>query len=153
VCLLANRFTDIKGKLNDLGKVAQAAGLHLNKSKTKEMRVHSITDTRLQLGEEEIEEVKEFVYLGSIISKRGGSDEDITARIKKAKASFSQLSPIWKSKQMSLNTKIRFLIIIIMLNLFYFMGVKHGKRSGQIAKLCKQVLEIHFGNMVTKYDM
>jgi hypothetical protein len=86
VCLLAHRF--IKGKLNDLGKVAQAAGLHLSKSKTKELRIHNITDTRLQLGEEEIEEVKEFVYLGSIISKRGGSDEDITARIKKAKATF-----------------------------------------------------------------
>jgi hypothetical protein len=57
----AGRFTDIKGKINDLGKVTQAAGLHLSKSKTKEMRIHNITDTRLQLGEEEIEEVKEFV--------------------------------------------------------------------------------------------
>jgi hypothetical protein len=82
VCLLAHRFTDIKGKLNELGKVAQAAGLHVSKSKTREMRIHNITDTRLQLDEEEIEEVKEFVYLGSIISKRGGSDQDITARIK-----------------------------------------------------------------------
>jgi hypothetical protein len=98
VCLLPNRFTDIKGKLNDLGKVSQAAELHLSKSKTKEMRIHNITDTRLQLVEEETEEVTECVYLGSIISKRGGSDEDITARIKKAKDTFSKLSPIWKSK-------------------------------------------------------
>jgi hypothetical protein len=52
VCLLANRFTDIKGKLNYLGKVAQAAGLHLSKSKTKEIRFHNVTDTRLQLREE-----------------------------------------------------------------------------------------------------
>jgi hypothetical protein len=28
VCHLAHRFTDIKGKLNDLGKIAQAAGLY-----------------------------------------------------------------------------------------------------------------------------
>jgi hypothetical protein len=84
VCLLAHRFTNIKGKLNDMGKVAQAAGLHLSKSKTKEMRIHNITATKLQLGEEEIEGGEEFVYLGSTISKRGGSDEDITARIKKS---------------------------------------------------------------------
>jgi hypothetical protein len=45
-------------------------------------RVHNITDTRLQLGEEEIEEVNGFVYLGSIISKIGCSDEDTIARIK-----------------------------------------------------------------------
>jgi hypothetical protein len=101
VCLLAHRVTDIKGKLNDLGKVALTAGLHLSKSKTKVMRIHNITDTRLQLGEEEIQEAEEFVYLGSIISKRGGSDEDITARSKKAKATFSQLPPIWKPKQIS----------------------------------------------------
>jgi hypothetical protein len=71
------------------------------------LRIHNKTDTRPQLGEEEIEEVKEFVYLGSVTSKRDGSDEDRTQRIKKAKATFSQLSPIWKSKQISLNTKIR----------------------------------------------
>jgi hypothetical protein len=58
--------------------------LLLSKSKTKELRIHNITDTILQLDEEEIEEVKEFVYLGSIISKRGGSDEDIIVRIKKS---------------------------------------------------------------------
>jgi hypothetical protein len=52
-----------------------------------------LTDTRLQLGEEEIEEVKEFAYLGSIISKGGGSDKDITARIKKAKATFHNYHP------------------------------------------------------------
>jgi DNA-binding transcriptional regulator LsrR (DeoR family) len=57
VCLLAHRFTDIKGKLDDLGKGAQAVGLHLSKRKTKEMGVHNITDTRLQHGEEETEEV------------------------------------------------------------------------------------------------
>jgi hypothetical protein len=64
VCLLAHRFTDVKGKLNDLEKGAQAVGLHLSKGKTKEMRVHNITHTRLQHGEEETEEVDEFVYLG-----------------------------------------------------------------------------------------
>jgi hypothetical protein len=47
-----------------VGKVAQAAGLHLIKSKTKEMRVHNITDT----SEEETEEVNKFVYLGTIMS-------------------------------------------------------------------------------------
>jgi hypothetical protein len=124
--------TDIKGKLNDLGKVAQAAGLHLSKSKTKELRIHNITDTGLQLGEEEIEEVKEFVYLGSIISKRGGSDEDITARIKKAKATFSQLSPIWKSKQISLNTKISLINTDVKSVLLY--GCETWKETREIWK-------------------
>jgi hypothetical protein len=41
----------LKQTLNDLGKVAQADGLHLSKSKTKEMPVYNITNTRLQHGE------------------------------------------------------------------------------------------------------
>jgi hypothetical protein len=52
------------------------------------MRVHNINDTRQQLGEEETEVVNEFVYLESIISERGGSDEDTIARIKKRKSCF-----------------------------------------------------------------
>jgi hypothetical protein len=60
----------------------------LSKSKTTEMKVHNITDTRLQLGVEKIEEVNEFVNLGSIVFKTGCSDTDIIARIKKSKCCF-----------------------------------------------------------------
>jgi hypothetical protein len=63
--------------------IAFSGRTDLSKSKTKEMKVHNITDTRLQLGVEKIEEVNEFVNLGSIIFKTGGSDTDIIARIKK----------------------------------------------------------------------
>jgi hypothetical protein len=38
------------------------------------------------------------VYLGSIFSKEGGKDEDINAKIKKARFAFSELKSIWKSK-------------------------------------------------------
>ena len=39
----------------------------------------------------QIEEMGEFRYLGSIVSKRGGTKEDIQARIGKAR-----LRPIWR---------------------------------------------------------
>jgi hypothetical protein len=99
------------------------------------MIVHNITHTRLQLGEEETEEVNLFIYLGSFICKRGGSDEDIIARIKKAKAIFSQLSPIWKSKQTSLKTKIRLFNTNVKSVLFY--GCEILKEQGRSRKNCK----------------
>lgn len=47
----------------------------------------------------------EFTYLGSIVSKKGGSAEDIQARIRKARQAFAMLRPIWRSS--ALTTKLR----------------------------------------------
>ncbi|VDP53575.1 unnamed protein product [Schistosoma margrebowiei] len=56
---------------------------------------------------EDLEDVKTFTYLGSIIDEHGGSDADVKARIGKARAAYLQLRNIWNSKQLSTNTKIR----------------------------------------------
>ncbi|VDP47978.1 unnamed protein product [Schistosoma margrebowiei] len=56
---------------------------------------------------EDLEDVKPFTYSGSIIDEHGGSDADMKARISKARAAYLQLKNIWKSKQLSTNTKIR----------------------------------------------
>jgi len=39
----------------------------------------------------------EFTYLGSIVSKKGGTDEDIQARIRKARQAFVMPWPMWPS--------------------------------------------------------
>ncbi|VDP25683.1 unnamed protein product [Schistosoma margrebowiei] len=54
---------------------------------------------------EDLEDVKSFTYLGSIIHEHGGSDADVKARIGKARAAYLQLKNIWNSKQLSTNTK------------------------------------------------
>ncbi|VDO64856.1 unnamed protein product [Schistosoma curassoni] len=56
---------------------------------------------------EDLEDVKTFTYLGSIIDEHVGSDADVKARIVKAGAVHLQLKNIWKSKQLSTNTKVR----------------------------------------------
>lgn len=40
---------------------------------------------------QEIEEVEKFTYPGSIFSKTGGSDENIKARVSKARHAFAML--------------------------------------------------------------
>lgn len=49
----------------------------------------------------------EFTYLGSIVSKKGGTDEDIQARIGKARQAFAMLRPIWRSTALTTRTKLR----------------------------------------------
>ena len=43
------------------------------------------------LGENVLEEVENFTYLGSIVNNLGGTDSDVKARIGKARVAFLQL--------------------------------------------------------------
>ena len=71
------------------------------------MRIGVRQQEPLELHEEAVERVSEFTYLGSIINETGGTDEDITARIRKAQSAFSMLMPVWKEKCIRLQTKLR----------------------------------------------
>ena len=59
------------------------------------------------LNEEPLEDVEDFTYLGSILSKDNGDGKDIKARLNKGRAAFAQLQPIWKSNNYSLRTKLQ----------------------------------------------
>ena len=52
--------------------------------KTKSLRLEISEDEKVMLGNEKIDQVSSFTYLGSIISKDGGSREDVESRIAKA---------------------------------------------------------------------
>ena len=48
-------------------------------------------DGPIVLGENVLEEVENFTYLGSIVNNLGGTDSDVKARIGKARVAFLQL--------------------------------------------------------------
>ena len=54
-----------------------------------------------------LENVESFCYLGSIIDKDGGTEAEIKSRIGKAQAAFLSLTNIWKTRDISLRTKLR----------------------------------------------
>ena len=66
------------------------------------------------MGNGNIDQVDSFAYIGSIISKDGGSSEDIKSRIAKAQDVFSKLKEVWKNRKISLQTKIRILEATVM---------------------------------------
>ena len=61
----------------------------INTGKTKVMRVNNKNQDPVKLHHEEIKEVDKFVSLGSVISKDGGTDQDIKSRINKARHVFN----------------------------------------------------------------
>ena len=70
-------------------------GLTINVKKTKSLRLGISEDEQVTLGNEKVDPVGSFSYLGSIISKDSGSNEDFKSRIAKARSFFSQLKKVW----------------------------------------------------------
>ena len=62
------------------------------------MRIKTDNDRPVSLASDPVEEVEEFVYLGSIVSKNGGTDEDIKRRFTLARSLFRLMEKLWKSK-------------------------------------------------------
>ena len=71
------------------------------------MRVNTNQLNKTKVRDAEVEDVNEFTYLGSVISTSGGTDEDIQSRKRKAQKVFAILKPVWRSKALRTNTKIR----------------------------------------------
>ena len=66
-------------------------GLNINFKKIRSLRLGISEDEKVTLVTEKIDQFDSFTYLGSIISKDGGSREDVKSRIAKAQGGFSQL--------------------------------------------------------------
>ena len=62
------------------------------------------------LEETEIVEDGSFVYVGSVVSERGGTEEDVASRIKKANGVFVQLYPVSRNINISKEVKYEYSI-------------------------------------------
>ena len=58
-------------------KESSKQGLQFNIRKTKTLRLGYNVDTLLKVGDKEVEDVSTFTYLGSLVSKNGGAEEDV----------------------------------------------------------------------------
>ena len=61
--------------------------------------------TTITFASEQIEEVGEFRYLGSSVSKKGGTEENIQVRNGKARQVLGR--PIWRSTPLTTGTVLR----------------------------------------------
>ena len=85
IALLSHSRLQMKEKTEDLLETSKQIGLNIHKGKTKLLKVNQGSDTPLELEGTEIEEVESFTYLGSVVDKLGGTDEDRRAKAKQAK--------------------------------------------------------------------
>lgn len=75
VALFSNNHQDMHSKLTRMGMISERAGLRINKSKTKGIRINTANADRLELDGEEIDEMEDFANLGINISMEVGQTE------------------------------------------------------------------------------
>ncbi|VDO95440.1 unnamed protein product [Schistosoma margrebowiei] len=107
LALLSQTQQQTQEKTTSVAAPSAAIGLNIHKRKSKVLRYNTACTNPITIDGEDLEDVKTFTYLGSIIDEHGGSDADMKARISKARAAYLQLRNVWNSKQLSTNTKVR----------------------------------------------
>ena len=75
-------------------------GLDINSDKTKTMRINTTNLQALKTGDVNIEDVEKFTYLSTVVI-RGGAEEDVESRIRKARNAYLSLRKIWKARYIS----------------------------------------------------
>ena len=107
ICLLSHTRQHMQEKTTKLQEIAGLTGLEINTHKTKTMRIEAKQTTSISLNGQPIEEVDKFTYLGSCISRTGGTKEDIEVRINKARYAFISLKNIWRDSNIRTHTKLQ----------------------------------------------
>jgi DNA-binding winged helix-turn-helix (wHTH) protein len=106
-------------QVKDLIKTAKGAGLKINSQKSKIMQTNKKTTEGTEIEEEPVEELDEFCYHGSMVTNDGGAERDVNIRINTAKGTSAPLRTLWKSKEISRNTKLRIFNINVKSVLLY----------------------------------
>ena len=99
--------------INNLNKTGEDKNLKLNAKKTKVMHIGKSPTTPVAIGQEELEVVNQFKYLGSIKANDADCTTDINARIGMAKTCRIDLANIWKDKNLKPQLKMRIIKCLI----------------------------------------
>ena len=107
LALLATSNSHQQEKTDRLDHYSSKVGLAISNPKSKTMSINTKSITPITIKGENLEEVDDFVYLGSMISKENSTSKDIQARLAKARSTFNRMKTIRKSQQFNIKTKIK----------------------------------------------
>ena len=155
IALLSSKFSDMQQKMQKISETSETTGLKINASKTKALRINTRIKDQLMMKNEGIEDVDKFTYPGTLITKEGGTSEEIKIRLHKARAAFNQLKQIWKSNIYSRNTKIK--IYNTNVKPVFLYGSECWKINNTEVRKCETLqnrcMKIHWPNTISNENL
>ena len=108
IAFLSSRYVDLTDRTSRLANEAARVRLKINAKKSKVMRVNAKNDRRIEINGEQVDKVEEFMYLGALLDKEGGTTQDIQHRLSKARQAFYGMRRIWDTSDFGRKTKVQF---------------------------------------------
>ena len=121
----------------------------------KVLRANNKQLDKIKLKDEDLEDVKSFTYLGSIITESGGTEEDVKCRIGKARLAFNTLRPVWNASSISTKTKLRIFTTNVIATLLYgsetlkVTQALSNKLQSFVNKCLRKILRIHWPEKIS----
>ncbi|VDP64871.1 unnamed protein product [Schistosoma mattheei] len=84
LALLSQMQQQMQEKTTSVAAASSAVALNIHKGKSEILRYNTACTNPISIDGEDLEDVKTFTYLGSIIDEHGGSEAYVKARIGKA---------------------------------------------------------------------
>ena len=121
--LVAENEEHLQNLLDTVNNSGLCYGMKMNAKKTKSMvisRKEAKPRIKIKIGQTDIEQVDNFIYLGQMITEDGRSDKEIIRRISIAKGIFNKMSKnVLCKKETSLKTRKRILTCYVWSTLLY----------------------------------
>ena len=103
------------GLINEFERVCSKRKLKVNVGKCRVMRCSAGVESEplnMRLNGEVLEEVKEFKYMGSMITASGGMDAELRERLGEGGKVMGGLASIWKCGAMSIEAKMCLCLVV-----------------------------------------
>ena len=158
ICLLSQKLQHMQAKTNNLELIAEKTGLRVSKEKTKVMRANKKQQDKIRFNGKDLEDVKSFTYLGSIITE-GGTEEDVKCRICKARLTLNTLRPVWNASSISTKTKLPIFTTNVIATLLYgsetweVTQALSNKLQSLVNKCLGKILRIHWPEKIINKEL
>jgi hypothetical protein len=159
VDLMAETENGLQELLTSQAESSRGYGLQINRSKTKVLvctRNRNIdTSPRITVSGEPLECVSEYVYLGSLITQDNDCSPEIRRRINLASQTMGMLKTIWRSRDISITTKVDLLVTCVFSRLLYaaetwtLKAVDENRLRAFETRCYRRLLGIHWFDRVT----
>ena len=159
LALLSHSHQQMRAKTDYLVQVSKQTGLKVHPDKTKILKINHTVPENIEIDGKPIEEVESFTYLGSIVDRLGGTEEDVKSRIGKARRAFMQLGNVWKSGSLSNNTKLRLFNTNVKSVLLYGSETwrltkgTSNKLQTFVNSCLRKILRIHYPDTIRNEDL
>ena len=123
---------DQQNKATSLDYVSRRYGMELSLEKTKTLVSGVQEKVSVNIRGTDLEQVKEFTYLGSVQNEECNSVKEVKVRIAKSTSALSRLKRVWRDSSLSIETKLRLLRALV-LSVFLY-GAESWTLNAEIEK-------------------